>query len=204
MSDWIINLIDGSRYWGIALLMFIENIFPPLPSEMIMGIGGIRVGQGRMDMLPLLAAGTVGSTMGNYCWYMAGRLLGMRGLYAIVSRVGRWLTIDWDDVRTMNGWFRRYGEVIVFVMRFMPAFRTMVSVPAGLFAMSHARFLVWTLAGTFIWNLIIAGAGYYMGAMFSNIDAYLGPLTTAALLAMLVWYLIRLIRRTPTAVEPAE
>ncbi len=204
MSDWIIDLIDGSRYWGIALLMFLENIFPPLPSEMIMGIGGVRAGQGRMDMLPLLFAGTIGSTLGNYCWFLAGRVLGLKGLHRIVSRFGRWLTIEWDDVRAINEWFRRYGEVIVFAMRFMPAFRTMVSVPAGIFGMGHRRFLAWTLAGTFIWNLLIAGAGYYLGSSISGIDDYLGPATTAALLAVALWYVIRLVRRTPVPAEPAE
>lgn len=198
MTDWIVRLVDAGGYWGIAALMVIENVFPPVPSEIIMGIGGIRVGQGRMEMLPLLLAGTLGTTVGNAVWYWIGWKLGVERLRPLVKRYGRLLTVEWRDIRILNRLFRRYGEIIVFVFRFMPAFRTMVSLPAGLFRMSHRHFLLWTTAGAFIWNLLLAGAGYALGANFHQIDHYLGPLSTAAIVAVVAIYLWRLARWRPS------
>ncbi len=135
MTDWILHLIDAGGYWGIGFLMVLENIFPPIPSELIMGIGGIRVGQGRMEMLPLLIAGTIGTTIGNYFWYLVGAKLGIARLKPLVVRYGRWATLEWRDVEALDNIFLRYGQIVVFVFRFMPAFRTMISLPAGLFRM---------------------------------------------------------------------
>lgn len=188
MNDWMVRLIDAGGYWGIGLLMVLENVFPPIPSELIMGIGGIRVGQGRMEMLPLLIAGTIGSTVGNYVWYLAGRWLGFARLKPLIERHGRWLTLHWHEVEWLDRQFLRYGAVIVFVFRFMPAFRTIVSLPAGLFAMGTLRFLAWTFLGALIWNIILAGAGYYLGARFTRIDDYLGPAANLALLAIAIGY----------------
>ena len=160
MTDWVIHLIDAGGYWGITFLMFLENVFPPIPSELIMGIGGIRAGQGRMDLSMLMLSGTVGSTAGNYVWFLLGRMLGLERLRPVVDRFGRIMTLDWGDVEALNRLFARYGTAAVFIFRFMPTFRTMVSLPAGLFRMAHARFLVWTAAGAAIWNAVLLGAGY--------------------------------------------
>ncbi|HEX7853024.1 MAG TPA: DedA family protein [Sphingobium sp.] len=197
MTDWVVNLIDGGGYWGIALLMVIENVFPPIPSELIMGIGGIRVGQGRMEMVPLLIASTLGSTVGNYFWYVVGRALGFDRLRPVVRRFGRVLTMEWRDVRRLNRLFRRYGPGIVFVFRFMPAFRTMVSLPAGLFRMGHVRFLLWTAAGTLIWNIILAGGGWWLGSRITEIDTYLGPVTWVVVAAAVAFYAWRLMTWRP-------
>lgn len=192
MTDWVVTLIDAGGYWGIAFLMVLENVFPPIPSELIMGIGGIRVGQGRMELMPLLVAGTLGTTVGNYFWYIVGRALGFARLRPLVRRFGRVLTLEWRDVRRINTLFRRYGPGIVFVFRFMPAFRTMVSLPAGLFRMGHIRFLVWTTAGAFIWNLMLVGGGWWLGRQVTQIDRYLGPVTWAVVGLCVVGYLWRL------------
>ena len=131
MTDWVLRLIDAGGYWGIGLLMVLENVFPPIPSELIMGIGGIRVGQGRMAMEWLLLAGTVGTTLGNYFWYLVGHILGFHRLKPLVDRYGRWATLEWRDVEALDRLFGKYGQIVVFVFRFLPAFRTMVSLPAG-------------------------------------------------------------------------
>ncbi|MCC6482801.1 MAG: DedA family protein, partial [Sphingomonadaceae bacterium] len=127
MTDWVIALIDAGGYWGIGLLMVLENVFPPIPSELIMGIGGIRVGQGRMEMIPLLFAGTIGTAIGNLPWYWLGYSLGMKRLKPFVDRFGRFLTIDWHEIERLNRLFSRHGDKIVFIIRFMPTFRTIVS-----------------------------------------------------------------------------
>ncbi len=192
MTDWVVRLIDAGGYWGIFLLMILENVFPPIPSELIMGIGGIRVGQGRMDVLPLLVAGTVGTTIGNFFWYVIGIKLSIARLKPLVRRHGRWLTLHWHNVEWLDRCFERHGEKIVFIFRFMPAFRTIVSLPAGIFAMPAWRFALWTLAGSLIWNIFLVACGYYLGARFARIDDWLGPITNVCVGAIVIAYLWRL------------
>lgn len=193
MSDWVVHLIDAGGYWGIALLMVLENVIPPIPSELIMGIGGIRVGQGRMELVPLLIAGTLGTTIGNGFWYLIGHKLGFERLRPLVARHGRWLTLRWRDVEWLDRCFMRHGEKIVFIFRFMPAFRTMVSLPAGLFHMSPGRFALWTTGGALIWNIILVAGGYYLGMRFEKIDALLGPIANLCVAVMVLFYLWRLV-----------
>lgn len=198
MSDLVVRLIDGGGYWGIGFLMVLENVFPPIPSELIMGIGGIRVAQGRMDIIPLLLSGTIGTTLGNYVWYAIGRWLGFEKLRPLVRRFGRILTVEWRDVQRLNRLFSRYGSGIVFVFRFMPAFRTMVSLPAGLFRMGTFSFLGWTAAGALIWNAILVAGGWFLGARIGQIDRYLGPVTWAVVVIAIIAYVWRVMTWRPT------
>lgn len=193
MTDWVIWLIDAGGYWGIALLMVIENIFPPIPSELIMGIAGIRVGQGKMEMAPLLLFATLGTTIGNYCWYLVGRLVGFERLKPLVVRYGRWITMRWSDVEKVAAIFLRYGSGIVFFFRFLPIGRTIVSLPAGLFRMNPVKFLIWTGAGSLIWNIILAYAGSWLGTHVAEIDKYLGPVIGLTVAAAVIGYVYRLV-----------
>ncbi len=193
MTDWVVWLIDAGGYWGIALLMVVENIFPPIPSELIMGIAGIRVGQGRLEMAPLLLFATLGTTLGNYCWFLLGRLLGFERLKPLIERYGRLLTMRWRDVEKIAAIFLRYGPGIVFFFRFLPVGRTIVSLPAGMFRMGHAKFLIWTGAGALIWNIILAYAGSWLGSRFAEIDRYIGPAVMITLLAALAVYIYRFV-----------
>ncbi|NJS15589.1 MAG: DedA family protein [Sphingopyxis sp.] len=190
MTEWILETIAAGGYLGIVLLMALENIFPPIPSELIMGMGGINVANGRMEFWPLLIAGTIGSTAGNYTWYMLGRHWGYQRLKPFIDRWGRWLTLEWQDVEAMNAFFRRHGHWVVFAVRFSPLFRTMISLPAGLAHMGHVKFLIYTVAGTTIWNILLIGAGYYLGANFDELEAYTGPVAVASgalILAVYGW-----------------
>ena len=193
MNDWITHLIEVAGYWGIAFLMVIENVFPPIPSEVIMGLGGLAVARGRMEFWPLMLAGTVGSTLGNYCWYLLGRALGYERLRPFVNRFGRWLTVEWEDIGRIVAFFRRHGQWVVFAVRFAPFMRTMISLPAGLTRMGHIRFLAFTFAGAAIWNAILAGAGYYLGRNFSDLEKYTGPVATGTLGIVLIAYVWRVI-----------
>ena len=119
-------------YGGVALLMALENIVPPIPSEVIMGLGGMGVARGDFDLTALLIAGTVGSVVGNYAWFEVGRRIGHERLRPFVDRWGRWLTLNWSEVERVVAFFNRHGGPIVFAARFMPFFRTMISLPAGM------------------------------------------------------------------------
>lgn len=190
MTEWILNIIAAGGYVGIFFLMALENIFPPIPSELIMGLGGINVANGRMEFWPLLVAGSLGSTAGNYVWYMIGRSFGYQRLRPFVDRWGRWLTLEWEDVEQMNAFFRRHGHWVVFAVRFSPLLRTLISLPAGLAHMGRVKFLVYTLAGTTIWNIMLIGAGYYLGTNFDELERFTGPvalLTGLAMVAVYVW-----------------
>jgi membrane protein DedA with SNARE-associated domain len=137
MNELIIRLIEQGGYWGIFALMIIENVFPPIPSEVIMGLGGVAVARGTMSFWPLLAVGTLGSTLGNYVWFLAGDKWGYRRLQPFVDRWGRWLTLEWHDIERATAFFQRHGQWIVFALRFSPFLRTIISLPAGLTHMSH-------------------------------------------------------------------
>src|SRR5690606_26555001 len=113
MHEFIIEAIARGGYWGIAVLMAIEHVFPPIPSEVIMGIGGVLVARGSMEFWPLLAAGTVGSTLGNYVWYWIGDKWGYRRLEPFVARRGRWLTVEWEDIENATRFFQRHGQWVV-------------------------------------------------------------------------------------------
>ncbi|QJQ32417.1 DedA family protein [Sphingomonas lacunae] len=198
MTQWILDTIAAGGYWGIFFLMTVENIFPPIPSELIMGMGGINVASGQMSFIPLLVAGSLGSTLGNYIWYMAGRKMGYERLRPFIDRWGRWLTLDWHDVEDMIAFFQRHGHWIVFVLRFSPLLRTMISLPAGLARMNRVRFLVYTLAGTTIWNILLIGAGIFLGTRFQEeVDKFVGPLAILTIVAVVGAYAWRVIRWRP-------
>ena len=197
MNDWIIHLIEGGGYWGIAFLMVLENVIPPIPSELIMGLGGIAVARGRMEFWPLMLAGTLGSTLGNYFWYLLGRKLGYERLRPFVDRFGRWLTVEWEDVERVAGFFQRHGQWVVFAVRFAPFMRTMISLPAGLARMGHARFLGFTFAGAAIWNAVLAGAGYYLGRNFDEVEKYTAPIAAGVIVLVVVGYVWRVVTWKP-------
>lgn len=197
MDGWIIRLIEQGGYLGIAALMFIENVFPPIPSELIMGLGGVFVARGTMQFWPLMAAGTIGSTLGNYAWFLAGDKLGYQRLRPLVQRYGRWLTINWRDVEAATAFFQRHGQWIVFFLRFSPFLRTLISLPAGLTHMKHWKFLVFTFAGAAVWNALLIVGGHWLADYMKTMDHVVGPAIIAMMgLAVLVW-LYRVIRWKP-------
>ncbi|KQR87587.1 DedA family protein [Sphingomonas sp. Leaf343] len=199
MTDFIIDLIARGGYLGIVFLMALENIFPPIPSEVIMGLGGMAVARGHMTLGWLIAAGTIGTVVGNYFWYAVGRKFGYQGLRPFVDRWGRWLTLDWEDVENITRFFHDRGGWVVFVFRFMPTFRTMVSLPAGMSCMPHWRFLIATAGGSAIWNAVLALAGVYLDRRFELLDRYVGPLAAALTVAIIGWYIYRVTTWKPRA-----
>jgi membrane protein DedA with SNARE-associated domain len=200
MTQFIVDLIAWGGYLGIVLLMALENIVPPVPSEVIMGLGGLAVARGQMQFVPLVAAGTFGTVVGNYFWYWIGRRVGYERFRPFVERHGRWLTMTWDDVERLHRFFLRRGQWVIFVFRFMPAFRTIISLPAGMTAMPLWKFLLWTAGGSAIWNTILAGAGLLLGSRFRELDRFVGPAAVAMTVAIVIGYGWRVLtwkRRQP-------
>ena len=198
MTEFILNLIAWGGYIGIFILMTLENVFPPIPSEVIMGLGGMAVARGDMDMTPLLIVATLGTTFGNMFWYGVGRWIGIARLKPFVERHGRWLTLTWEDVEKLNSFFHRHGGWVVFFFRFLPTFRTMISLPAGMAKMGLPRFLLATFVGSAIWNAVLAYAGLLLGSRFEELQVYVGPVaivTTAAVVVVWVYRVVTWKRR---------
>lgn len=198
MTEFILNLIAWGGYIGIFILMTLENVFPPIPSEVIMGLGGMAVARGDMDMTPLLIVATLGTTFGNMFWYGVGRWIGIARLKPFVERHGRWLTLTWDEVEKLNRFFNRHGLWVVFFFRFLPTFRTMISLPAGMAKMGMPRFLLATFVGSAIWNAVLAYAGLLLGSRFQELQVYVGPvaiLTTAAVVVVWAYRVVTWKRR---------
>ncbi len=197
MHELIIRAIEQGGLVGIFLLMALENIFPPIPSEVIMGLGGVAVSRGTMDFWPLMISGTVGSTLGNYAWYWLGDHWGRTRLEPFVERWGRWLTMEWEDVEKARGFFRRHGPWVVFVFRFTPIFRTMISLPAGLAHMGVWRFLAFTFAGAFIWNLLLVEGGRRLADWLEESQHILGWIILGFIGLALIGYLWRVVTWKP-------
>ncbi|KQM63197.1 alkaline phosphatase [Sphingomonas sp. Leaf17] len=199
MTKFIIDLIAWGGYFGIFLLMALENVVPPIPSEVIMGLGGMAVARGHMNLWLLIAAGTLGTTVGNYFWYALGRHFGYEGLKPFIDRWGRWLTLEWEDVQKLRNFFRKRGGWVIFVFRFMPTFRTIISLPAGMACMPRWKFLLWTFAGSAIWNTILAAAGLFLDTRFQQIDRYVGPVAIATFVLIAAAYAWRVATWKPRA-----
>jgi membrane protein DedA with SNARE-associated domain len=171
MNDLIIETIARGGYFGIFFLMVIENVVPPIPSEVIMGVGGVLVARGKMDFWPLLLVGTTGSTLGNYAWFWLGDKWGYRRLEPIVARYGRWLTLDWQHIEQATRFFRSHGQWVVFVLRFSPLLRTMISLPAGLSHMNKWKFLAFTFCGAAVWNVLLILGGKWVAMYLAESEA---------------------------------
>jgi membrane protein DedA with SNARE-associated domain len=192
MSDWVARLIEQSGYLGVGFLMFLETVFPPIPSEVIMPVAGMTAAQGKMSFLLAVAAGTAGAMLGNIVWYLAARALGHDRLRPIIRRWGKWLTLDWNDVEKAHRWFDRHGVALVFVGRLLPTIRSIISIPAGLLDMRFRNFVIASTLGTALWTALLAGAGYKLQENFRDIGKIIGPLSNAVLVAIVVAYVWRL------------
>jgi len=191
MTDWVFRLLDEAGYIGVMILMFLETVFPPIPSEVIMSLAGVRAAQGTMTLWGVIVAGTAGAMFGNFFWYLFARVIGIERFRPFILRYGRWLTIDWPDVEKAEKLFGRHGGVIVGIGRMMPTVRSIVSIPAGLLHMRLKTFFIWSTIGTAGWSAALAIAGYLLGRRFADIEQVLGPLSIAVIAAIVIAYLWR-------------
>ena len=199
MEDWIIQLVDWAGYWGVALLMLVETVFPPVPSEVIMTVAGVSAARGNMTLEGTILAGTAGAMLGNWFWYWLAIRFGKARLHVIIDRFSRWLTLDWDEIERGERLFEKHGSVIVLVARMIPTLRSLISIPAGLFRMSLRRFLVFSTIGTLGWSAALAGAGYFLGSQFQDVEKWLGPLSTGVIALIVLTYLWRVFTWKPKA-----
>jgi membrane protein DedA with SNARE-associated domain len=195
MADWITGFISEYGYGALVGLMFLENAFPPLPSELIMPFAGYVAARGELHPVGVVVAGSAGSLLGALAWYAVGYWVGIDRLKRFARRHGRWLTLAPDDVVQAERWFNRFGGVAVCVGRLIPAVRSIISVPAGVARMGLGRFLLWSTVGTTAWSGLLAALGYQLGTRFSDVERWLQPVSWAIVVIALGGYLYRLARR---------
>lgn len=204
MTDFILETIRQGGYLGIFALMVLENVFPPVPSEVIMGVGGVLVARGQMDFVPLLLIGTAGTVVGNLFWYWLGRRWNEAQLKAIIDRHGRWLTFEWDAFVSARDKFRRHGDWIVFALRFSPVLRTIVSLPAGLAHMGLRRFVIFTFLGSLIWNTILVTGGSALSGLIARYEEVAGWVIVGSIVIGVAWYAYRVATWRPVKVHDRE
>lgn len=205
MTDLLLELLDKGGYLGIFLLMMAENVFPPIPSEVIMGAAGVLVARGQMTFVTLWIVATAGTVAGNLFWFWVGARWSEDQLKRIIDRWGRWLTFEWDEFLTARNTFRKHGDWIVFVLRFSPLLRTIVSLPAGLAKMTLWRFVLFTALGSATWNGVLIFGGKALAGIIDRYENVAGYAVVAVILAGVAVYLYRVATWKPVKTyEPEE
>ncbi len=178
--------------------MFLENIIPPIPSEIIMPLGGFFVYQQKLNFYILVFWGLLGTIFGSLPWYYLGRLVNEKRLSNFLEKKGKYLGISSNDLTKSKKWFERYGVPLVFWGRLVPGIRTLISVPAGIELMPLRTFLIWTTLGSFIWVALLTYAGYLFGENYQIIETYLEQVkyvVKPVLLLISIFFLIKLLYR---------
>ena len=197
IADWVTRVIETLGYPGLTVLVALENLFPPIPSEVILPLAGFLTGQGRFAFLPVLLATTLGSLLGALALYAVGLAVGQRRVERVVARYGHWALLAPADLTRAETWFDRYGPVAVLTGRLIPVVRSLVSIPAGYRRMPLGQFLLLTGGGSALWNGALVGLGWALGENWHVIEEYVGWLQYAVLAAVallvlrFVWHRLR-------------
>ena len=173
MENWITNIIEQFGYMGILLLIALENIFPPIPSEVILTFGGFMTTTTNLSVIGVVLFATIGSVGGAVMLYGIGLLMDVNKLEKIVDKWGFILRLTRTDIHKANAWFAKYGVWTVFFCRLIPLVRSLISIPAGMSRMNFAVFLLLTTLGTLIWNVILVNLGAAVGGSWESIVGYM-------------------------------
>ncbi len=198
LAEWIRDVVEGVGYVGIALLIVLENVFPPIPSELVLPLAGFLVSEGRFGFPQVMLASTLGSVVGAVILYYIGLLFGEERLRAFVRRFGRLLFLSEADVDRAESWFIRHGGKAIFFGRLFPVVRSLISVPAGLARMSLLPFIIYTAIGSSMWNGMLVGAGWLLGTQWENVLEYVQVLeyaTIAIILGLVLRFILRRVAR---------
>ena len=201
MEQWIRDFLEQFGAIGVGILMLVENVFPPIPSEIVMPWAGYSVSRGDTSFLAVVAAGSMGSFAGAIFWYFVGRWISKERLSSWTEGHGAWLTITPHDLDRVDEWFEDWGSAAVLVCRMVPGVRTLISIPAGLAGMPLGRFSLVTAIGTVIWTTLLTGIGYWLGDNYGDLAGPLGWTTMIVILALLGWWLFHLVQQRAHAMR---
>ncbi len=194
LTDWIISIMEQLGYWGIALLMFLDNVFPPIPSEIIMPSAGYSASQGQLVLVGVIIAGCLGSLLAAALLYWIGYKFSHESIFRFVDRYGKYLFIKSDDVKKSLAWFEQYGHRIVFAGRMIPAVRSLISIPAGMSRMPFWKFMFYSSLGTIIWTTFLVCFRFYFGdyqILMHHIFSKVSYISIAIVAIIIGWVLYR-------------
>lgn len=173
METWITEFMEEFGYLGIFLMIALENIFPPIPSEIVLSFGGFMTTKSELTVTGVVIASTLGAVVGAILLYLIGMLLDVERLERIVERWGHILRTEKEHIHKANAWFHRYGIWTVFFCRMVPIVRSLISIPAGMAKMNFLLFLIFTTVGSLIWNMVLVNLGAALGASWSKVLEYM-------------------------------
>ncbi len=185
-------------YFVISFAMFLENLIPPIPSEIIMPLGGFFVYTGDLNFYILIVSGLIGTVVGALPWYFLGKLLNEKKLSNFIDRKGKFVGISLKDLDKSRLWFEKYGVLLVFWGRLIPGIRTLISVPAGIELMPLNKFLIWTSLGSLIWVIFLTSAGYLFGENYEIIGLYIDNfkiILKPIFVILILFFLIRFFKK---------
>ena len=191
MENFIIDIMNNYGYIGICLLILRENVFPPIPSELILTFGGFMTQNSNITIIGVIIAATIGSLLGAIILYYIGKILNKERLIKIVtSKYGKWLRIKPKDIEAADKWFDEKGNKTVFFCRFIPVIRSLISIPAGMSEMPMGKFLVYTITGSAIWNTVLIVVGSIVGENWTNILGILDNYSHIVLILLIIAFVV--------------
>ena len=190
LTEWVISIMEQLGYLGIAILMFLDNVFPPIPSEIIMPSAGYTASQNQLLLVGVIIAGCIGSLLAAALLYWIGYKFKHETIFNFVDRYGKFLFIKSENVKKSLSWFEKYGHRIVFFGRMIPAVRSLISIPAGMSRMPFWKFMFYSSLGTIIWTTFLACIGFYFGenqALMQKIFSQVGYFIIGIVLIIVAW-----------------
>ena len=194
LEQWVLSIMEKLGYLGIAFLMFLDNVFPPIPSEIIMPSAGYTASKGELTLIGVIMAGSAGSILAAMLLYWIGRKVPQQRLFKLTERYGKYLRIQVSDLEKALDWFNKHGHRIVFFGRMIPAVRSLISIPAGMSKMPFAKFMFYSIAGTLIWTSFLAYLGFHFSqnqALMSLIMQRISTIILAIVILYVLWWAIK-------------
>jgi membrane protein DedA with SNARE-associated domain len=198
LVDWVISVVESLGYWGVAALVALENLFPPIPSEVVLPLAGFVAVEGEASLVGMVIAATIGSMVGAYALYGIAAAIGPVRLRSFVMRYGKWFGLDEGDLDKSEEWFDRRASMAVLVCRCIPLMRSLISIPAGLRRMPLLPFSIYTLLGSLVWNVLLIGAGYLLGERWQQVEEPMALFQKLVLVVIgvgIAWFVWRRIVR---------
>lgn len=203
LADWVVDVIERIGYVGVALLVALENLFPPIPSEIVLPFAGFHASDGKSTLWGMVLAATIGSVVGAWILYGIAAAIGPDRTHRFVTRFGKWFQLSAKDVAKAERWFDRHASLSVLLCRCVPLVRSLISVPAGLRRMNFAVFTAYTTIGSAVWNFTLIFAGYKLRNNWHDVEPVLSVaqyVVIAVILVGIAWLVSRRWR-VPAPVE---
>ena len=210
LTNWATDIVERLGYLGVAMLVALENVFPPIPSEVVLGLAGYTASRGDAWVVGMVIAATIGSVVGAWILYGFSAAVGPVRLRAIIIRYGSWIGFGESDLDRAESWFDRRSRSAVLVCRCIPLIRSLISIPAGFRRMPLGAFTLFTLIGSLVWNTVLITAGYLLADQWEKVLEFTEPFQTlvvvliGVLVVALVIRKVVLTKRARAAEEPAH